>query len=213
MSKFSSYDPASRGLLRVSALDGFSMRTARHSDLREAAGIAAEREGESLEKWLAVFERWQEDASGQSLLLVAALRQRVIGYGRAQYFVQPEEAPGNVAPQGWYLMGVVIHPAFRRRGVGLELTRARLALLAKQCSKVFYFVNERNLASIGLHRSVGFVELTRDFWFPKVQFDGGVGVLFECDLRDKAWPDIALEPTTRSPRNESEQFISNPNTL
>jgi len=47
---------------------------------------------------------------------------------------------------------------------------------------VYYFVNVRNRASIALHEAFGFREVTRDFHFPNVTFQGGVGALFERRL-------------------------------
>lgn len=35
---------------------------------------------------------------------------------------------------------------------------------------------------LGLHASLGFVKVTRDFTFPGVEFRGGVGVLCRVDL-------------------------------
>ena len=118
----------------------------------------------------------------RSLLLVAALSGRVLGYGKADYFSAPEDAPANAAPDGWYLSGLIVRPSHRRRGVGAELTRERLALIAQKSSKASYFSNLRNQVSIALHGHFGFVEVTRDFWFPTAEFTGGVGVLFCCDL-------------------------------
>jgi hypothetical protein len=43
--------------------------------------------------------------------------------------------------------------------------------------EAWYFTNARNHASLALHAKLGFVEVTRDFSYPNVSFDGGVGVL------------------------------------
>ena len=44
------------------------------------------------------------------------------------------------------------------------------------------------LASIDLHRQLGFVELTRDFTFPGASFEGGVGILFNTELGQRPAP-------------------------
>jgi len=108
-------------------------------------------------------------------LLVAETRGAVVGYGCAARFAPPPEAPLHRAPEGWYLAGVVVSPALRRRGIAKALTRARLDRLEPP---VYYFANERNRASIDLHRPFGFAELTRTFWHPDAHFTGGGGILF-----------------------------------
>jgi RimJ/RimL family protein N-acetyltransferase len=51
--------------------------------------------------------------------------------------------------------------------------------------RAYYVANSVNLASIALHARLGFVELSRDFWYPDVSFTGGEGVLFGITLRDQ----------------------------
>jgi ribosomal protein S18 acetylase RimI-like enzyme len=110
-------------------------------------------------------------------LLVASLEGTFAGYGRLLRFEAPADAPANVAPAGWYLVGLLVASACRRRGVGLELTRARMAWVFERADEAWFFANARNGASLGLHARLGFEEVTRDFVFPGVSFDGGVGVL------------------------------------
>jgi hypothetical protein len=40
-----------------------------------------------------------------------------------------------------------------------------------------------------LHVGLGFVEVTRDFWFPGLTFDGGQGILARADLAPTAAPE------------------------
>jgi ribosomal protein S18 acetylase RimI-like enzyme len=85
-------------------------------------------------------------------------------------------------PEGWYLGGVVVDPLQRRRGIGARLTRERLAWIAARAGQAYYFVNERNRASIDLHARLGFRELARDIRVTGLTFTGGVGLLFGLDL-------------------------------
>ncbi|MEV0713610.1 GNAT family N-acetyltransferase [Asanoa sp. NPDC050611] len=117
------------------------------------------------------------------LLHVAEDQDRIIGYARSAEFAPPADAPANAAPAGWYLLGLVVDPAYRRRGVGRALTTARMAAIAERADDVWYFANARNQPSLDLHAELGFVEVTRDFWFPEVTFEGGVGVLARAGLR------------------------------
>jgi ribosomal protein S18 acetylase RimI-like enzyme len=110
-------------------------------------------------------------------LFVASVEGCFAGFGRTTHFIAPSGAPSNVAPEGYYVVGLLVDPGWRRRGVGLALTRARMAWAFERAGEVWFFANARNRASLDLHARLGFVEVTRDFAFPGVTFDGGVGVL------------------------------------
>jgi ribosomal protein S18 acetylase RimI-like enzyme len=182
LSKFAEFSPGDSEP-RLGAADGLVIREATPADVQDLARIAAEREGEPVEPWLAAFEHIHADtAGGQSLLLVAVLQNAIAGYGKASYFAPPAGSPAHVAPAGYYLSGVIVAPAYRRRGVGLELTRARIDWIAARSPRAYYFANERNRVTIELHQKLGFVELTRHFFHPQVRFAGGAGILFVCDL-------------------------------
>ena len=181
MSKFAEFSPGDSESCH-SAPDSLIIRAALPADLPALAKIAAERDGEPFEKWQTAFEHLlTECAGGESLLLVAELAGTIAGYGKAAYFAPPADSPPNVAPAGFYLTGVIVDPAFRRRGLGHELTRARLDWIRDRSPRAYYFANERNRVTIALHRALGFVELTRDFTHPQVRFEGGAGILFVCD--------------------------------
>jgi ribosomal protein S18 acetylase RimI-like enzyme len=118
----------------------------------------------------------------ERMLHVADDGGRIVAYARSAVFAPPADAPAKAAPAGWYLLGLVVDPAYRRRGIGQALTVARMAAIGKRADAVWYFANARNQASLDLHRDLGFVEVSRDFWFPDVTFEGGVGVLARADL-------------------------------
>jgi ribosomal protein S18 acetylase RimI-like enzyme len=182
LNKFAEFSPGDAEP-RCGAAEGLVIRDASPADLPELARIAAEREGEPLANWLAAFEHFHaECAGGASVILVADLQGTIAGYGKAGYFAPPAGSPANVAPAGFYLTGVVVAPAFRRRRLGHALTRARLDWIRGRSPRAYYFANERNRVTIELHRGLGFVELTRDFSHPQVRFEGGAGILFVCDL-------------------------------
>jgi ribosomal protein S18 acetylase RimI-like enzyme len=123
-------------------------------------------------------------SSPERLLLVAATdAQEIVGYGRVSRVAHQADARPDVAPEGWYLIGLIVDEAWRQRGVGRALTVARLEWLRERAADgVWCFTGARNAASIALHEALGFREVTRDFSFPGATFEGGVGVLLRLDL-------------------------------
>jgi aminoglycoside 6'-N-acetyltransferase I len=87
------------------------------------------------------------------------------------------------APSGHYLGGVTVDPAWRRQGVAVALTEARMRWIEERADEAFYVVNPANQASIDLHRRWGFVEIARAGRLTGVEFAGGVGILMRAGLR------------------------------
>ena len=63
--------------------------------------------------------------------------------------------PGKNVPEGWYLVGVIVSPQYRRRGVATELIRQRLLLISYMADEAYYFANALNLVTIELHERFG----------------------------------------------------------
>jgi ribosomal protein S18 acetylase RimI-like enzyme len=101
-----------------------------------------------------------------ALLLGAFGRASLIGYARVAYFERPDDAPVNCALSGWYLLGVVVHPKWVRQGLATRLTTERLAWAAARSSEIFYLAKPDNVASIAMHRKLGFQETARDVFIP-----------------------------------------------
>lgn len=100
---------------------------------------------------------------------MAEVAGRVRGYGVASQFTPPPDAPPEVAPPGFYLLGVIVAPEVRRRGLGEALVRARLEWVRARARECFYFADDDNVASIALHARAGFEPLRRRLWFPGLQ--------------------------------------------
>jgi RimJ/RimL family protein N-acetyltransferase len=96
----------------------------------------------------------------------------IIGYARARLFEPEAQVPDDIAPPGYYLMGVFVVPNERRTGIGAALTQARLDWIANRAPTAWFFVNARNAASIALHERLGFEEVTRRFSFPVSRLTG-----------------------------------------
>jgi ribosomal protein S18 acetylase RimI-like enzyme len=152
------------------------VRPARPDDLAPHLALALSERAEGVAVARPRFERDLAEAGRR--LFVATVGGVFAGYGRVARFDPPDDAPANVAPAGMYLLGAVVARRFRRRGVGRALTQARMAWALERADAVWYFTNARNEVSRRLHDGFGFVEVTRDFWFPRVRFDGDAGVLF-----------------------------------
>ena len=165
-------------------------RLAQQRDLQGLAALHLERRGGLLEQHQENYRKeMRENPDWQRrLLLVAEHESALVGFGRVLHFEPPPDSPANIALAGWYLAGVVVTPAFRRRGVGAALTRLRLEWIAARAEEAFYFVNAQNRASIALHSAFDFKELTQDFVYPGVSFMGGRGALYRATLHSPAQP-------------------------
>ena len=152
------------------------------NDLEPAASIIAQCLDGDVAPQLTLLERRFARGTTDSVLLVAELGRRVVGVARVAYFEPAPDAPKNAAPPGWYLLGVNVDPAYRRRGVGTALTLERLAIIMKHASVAWFFTDASNQASIALHEALGFKPQSRDFWFPTATFANDEGILFSLTL-------------------------------
>ncbi len=144
------------------------------ADVEACAAIATERNGGHRDAWAAALSGGlgSPDHGG----FVAVVDGDVVGYATAGW-LSPHAGGGRRAPDGWYLTGLTVATGFRRRGIGRALTLARLDWLRGRASEVWYFAAATNLASLDLHRALGFEDVTVDFEIAGVGFTGGVGVL------------------------------------
>jgi len=93
-------------------------------------------------------------------LLLAFIGGEPVGYGKANWCEPRGE--DDQAPAGMYLTGLVVAPAWRRRGIGEELTRRRLTWVWQRDQAAWFFTNARNRASLALHARLGFIEAGRE---------------------------------------------------
>ena len=103
-------------------------------------------------------EQFASDITDDSRqMFVAKVNGQVIAYGRVIESAAGEAAPGT--PAGYYLSGVLVAPAWRRRGIATALTRARLRWVFARADEVFYVAGAGNIASLHLHTALGFQEI------------------------------------------------------
>ena len=185
MTLFAEYQPEKHGQPDESVL----LRQAKLGDAPGLAQLRAERESSKLTEALIRFERELANPAQRAVLWVTESEDSIVGYARSAYIKCPTDALPNHQPEGWYLGGVIVAPSHRRRGLGHRLTAVRLAALVSQgVPEVFFMVNATNHASIDLHLTFGFQELTRDFSGRDAHFEGGVGIVFRLDLAPGASP-------------------------
>jgi ribosomal protein S18 acetylase RimI-like enzyme len=156
----------------------FAIRQAELDDVDSCVQFAIAHLGGDLATWIARFD--PDIHEPRRTLLIAESSsdgQGVIGYGRVSYFERPVGSPPSVAPAGYYLGGVLVDPSARRYGVGRALTVARMEWVRERADELWYLANARNEASLEMHQDLGFEEVSREFTFPGVTFEGGEGVL------------------------------------
>ena len=181
---FAAYSPRRVGEPELSLPEGFGVRQARPEDLNGITRLTAARNERPYDQCVREVQTELElsDTSTDRLLLAALVNDALVGFGRVRW-VTPLRDASDAMPAGWYLMGVIVDPAWRRRGVAAALTSQRLAWIAQRADRAYYFVNSKNRASIDLHARLGFVEIARDISFPGVTFSfGGTGPLFRVEL-------------------------------
>jgi ribosomal protein S18 acetylase RimI-like enzyme len=181
---FAAYAPGARAAGATLPPMDLTLAPAMENDVAGIARLMHERDAVALDVAEERTRQWVETPRGERLLLVARADGQVAGYGRVLRIEGTASADGaEPPPAGWYLMGVIVDPAIRRRGIGLALTRERLRWIALRSREAFFFANSINRASIDLHNRVGFKEVRRDFEFPGATFNGGgIGILFRVDL-------------------------------
>jgi len=152
---------------------------ARHH-LDACVALAVQREGGDPGAWRTILES-ALDAPDRATF-VGFVDGHLAGYSTVAWLAPAIGHPTSAAPDGWYLLGLIIDPSFRRKGLGRRLTAERLRWLQGRTDQVWYFVSSENQASIDLHTEFGFRLSAENLSFPGVSFTG-TGLLFGAELR------------------------------
>lgn len=134
------------------------VRLAEPRDVDQCAHLAELDGAGETSEWASTFHRTVSDDQRERVLFVAVVGASVVGYARAVRLFGTSSEEG-ATPPGWYLLGIVVEPGFRRRGTGSRLTTARLTWLRQRVAEAYFFTAPTNVASIRLHIEAGFDRL------------------------------------------------------
>ena len=171
---FAAYEPDAHGHRADVLVEPLAQR---HLDA--CVALAVQREGGDPAAWRTALEGGI-DASDRASF-VGLVDGQLVGYSTVAWLAPGIGHPNSVAPDGWYLLGLVVDPDFRRLGVGRRLTAERLRWLRGRTDRVWYFASNANRASIDLHTDFGFSLSAENVDLPGVSFTG-TGLLFGAVL-------------------------------
>jgi len=177
-SLFAAYEPDAHGVRAEVVVEPLGP-----GHLDGCVALAVQREGGDPAAWRASLGQGL-DATDRATF-VALVDGRVAGYAIVGWLAPGAGAPASRAPDGWYLLGLVVDPRYRRLGVGRRLTAERLEWLRGRAERAWYFASSANRASIDLHTAFGFRLFAENPELPGVGFTG-TGLLFYADLTSES---------------------------
>jgi ribosomal protein S18 acetylase RimI-like enzyme len=142
---------------------GFIVRMGAEGDVQACVRLVVAIGAGEADPWRQTLSRTVRDGE-QRALFVAEADGHVVGYGRVVCIDADPKVPG-AAPPGWYLLGLVVDEAWRRRGIGEALTRSRMAWVSERSNRLYCFTHRGNLASQALHERLGFTRVPGT-WLP-----------------------------------------------
>lgn len=176
---FAVYDPAARPQQQTPST--MQVRGLVPADVPVCAALIASRAGGDPDASAGRLRRDLADPDRHQF--VAVVECAVVGYGAVIHYQRLPEADPGAAPAGYYLVGLMIDPPQRRRGIGDLLTTTRMSWVGQRADEVWCFANVANTAVLDMQRGLGFEEVTRDFTFPGAPLAPGTGVLLRASLR------------------------------
>jgi ribosomal protein S18 acetylase RimI-like enzyme len=101
---------------------------------------------------------------------------------------------------GWYLMGVMVHPDFRRQGIARQLTRRRIRWLESRTRKVRYFTHEDNDIARALHDKFDFKAVCLVDEIAGIKFGKDERMVFELDISKRTRTASSQAPVQARPK-------------
>lgn len=160
------------------------VRRARPEDAAEITRLTCARQGlgESVVRPRIDDELKGLTRDGPGCVFVAAIGHHLAGFARTRLLEYARDGLPLVLPEGWYLTGVIVDPPWRRRGLGVVLTSARLDWLRRRTDAAYYVANRTNRASVALHERFGFHEIARGFRYARASLEPDVSAAYELLL-------------------------------
>ncbi|WBO64242.1 GNAT family N-acetyltransferase [Streptomyces camelliae] len=146
------------------------------ADVPVLAALQARARGGAAAEWADRIHR--ACSREHSLVVTAKVDGETVGYANTEFL---PEHPVDHAPAGYYLTGVTVDPAWRRRGIGGLLTRRRMDWVRERDSAVWCFIAADNRPSLDLHREFGFRHVRTGASFHGAEFACGEGRLLRAD--------------------------------
>jgi RimJ/RimL family protein N-acetyltransferase len=115
-------------------------------------------------------------------VFVSCLNNDIIGYCRFFHSALiPKEKKIHSAPEGLYLMGIIVRDDMRGKGVADFMSRKRLDYLQNLgIHEVYSAVASQNIASHSMHMSFGFTAIKYNIQgFHSITFPCGSGTLYK----------------------------------
>jgi len=178
------YEPSTKS---KSPPTGLSFRLVERRDRQAVAVLMAERNPHrafadvlsGTDRELALVE-----SDSNYRVYVTELNNEVVGFCRFYHSSGlPKEKCIHPAPSGWYAMGIMVNPKFRRQGIAEFLSAKRIAVLREmRVKEVYSLVDEKNLTSQRMHQKFGFQEVAQGAGFLHITFEAGTGRLFRLTI-------------------------------
>lgn len=184
MKKDEPFNPSSKS---IDIPNGISFRLANRDDCNAITNLMAERNpahavSQLLSNTKRELDRLETDSNYK--LYVAELHNEIVGFCRFFHSSgMPVQKKIYQSPEGWYGMGIMVRPKFRRQNIARFISLSRIDVLKKMGVKELYsIVDSNNLTSMKMHQEFGFVEVARADGFLHLKFDQGTGVLFKLTI-------------------------------
>ena len=137
-----------------------------------------------------------QDEDRALVMLAINEQKKVVGW--ALTLLITSKGSKDRSLDGWYLMGVMVHPQFRRQGIGQQLTRRRIKWLESRTRKVRYFTQADNDIARGLHDKFEFKAVCMVDSIAGISFGTNERMVFELDLRKRKRTPSSQPPITRN---------------
>lgn len=158
------------------------VRLAQIEDVYRISEITQEHEPKSIEEYTEIFKAQVEqnsNANSSIIICVALIDGIVVGHGKLFRYSKEKHDVEFKSPEGWYLNGVIVDSAYRRKGVAKALLSFRESyVLEKEGGELYSIVSAENHPSISYHTTLGFVEQQRAPGYLSVRLKCGEGILF-----------------------------------